>query len=346
MKKMFLFAAMAGVAFASCTNDVTSVDNSALESKAIAYQPVVRDTRADAYNGASFASMAYYADGSSYFTEVEEVSGTVGSEPWDSKTTYYWPAEKLIFVSVSPYTGVSYTLTNESVEFSEYAIPDDNTKTIDIMYADRVLDADYATYGTSYVPVAFNHALAQLNVTAKATPLTDADDATITYEVSLTSVSISGVNTKGSVELSSEGDATEYTVDNNVWEASNTTDVSVYSKTLALTESAQNLMTNYWVIPQAVVEQKMTVAFTVVTKQNSKVLSTKNYSTEIELKNQKMSYGTTNPNWEMNHKLTYNIEINPTTPQNPIKWQSPTVADWETASNTVTIDVNSLTSSL
>lgn len=343
MKKMFLFAAMAGVAFASCTNDVTSVDNSALESKAIAYQPVVRDTRAEVYNGASFASMAYYTNGSNYFAAAEEVSGTVGSAPWTSTTTYYWPAQDLIFVSVSPYTGVNYTLTSESVEFTDYTIPANNAETIDIMYANRVLDANYATYGTAYVPVAFNHALAQLNVTAKATPLTDTGDATITYEVSLTSVSISDVNTAGSVTLSSTGDAAEYTVADNVWTANSTADVSVYSTTLALTESTQDLMTNYWVIPQAVVDQEMTVAFTIVTKQNGEVLSTKNYSTVIALKDQNMSYGTANPNWEMNHKLTYNIEINPTTPQNPIQWQNPTVADWETASNTVTIDVNSLT---
>lgn len=369
MKKMFLFAAMAGVAFASCTNDVTSVDNSALESKAIAWDTHVMSTRANLATDVNFASMAFSGT-TPYFSDIATGKGakvgyglnTSYATSWVTENLYYWPLDggNLGFVSVAPYDDNSvasydYTLNSDAIEF-EYMVPviasvnETQATTLDILYASK------AECSENQVPVAFTHALAKLNVVIGATKVNlRSEETNKEWDIKVSDVVINDIDNTGSVNLTWNGSA--WTVANSVWTEATSSSVNqldlvtadkdiTYSGTLS-----HQLLTELWIMPQAVKGKTLKITYSITTKSYDDVTATdrvetaaaitKTYKKVIDLNSVAIA-GTdgTDYYWQMNKNITYTVDINPSEDATPILWAQPTVADFVSDGATINIDKN------
>ena len=217
MKKMFLFAAMASVAFASCTTD-ESVFDAAKEQGKIEFVAAnyVAQTRGghdtNGYATFSNADFSVYSweDGTNYDL-MYNVGVTYADDACTVSGTYYWPNKKAMdFTAVSPAaaTGddgvatVDRTSAGVSTITFEFANANDNTNETNLMYADEVTqtydyDATSAPNNDPKVALLFRHVLAKLKVV-----LTQKDPSTFeagvkSYEVKVKSLKMSNIQECG-----------------------------------------------------------------------------------------------------------------------------------------------------
>ena len=203
MKKNLLFAALAVVAMASCAKNELKVPSTGSDA-VISFQPVVANaTKADYITNSSIAPIgstsdfkfsvyAWYTDGaemtSSTTTATAYMSGvevsyksghddtTPGQGGWSPATTYYWPKNGyLSFDAYAPSAAIADGTFSSDVtkglQIANYTVKD-LAKQYDLLYSNRTLNkknsTQDATNGTyDGVDIAFKHALAAIEVTAK-----------------------------------------------------------------------------------------------------------------------------------------------------------------------------------
>ena len=217
MKKSFLIAAMAGLAFVGCTND--EVSNSFNQDREITFaNPYVSKTtkavyqemenpystaekfnvfgvwHKDAFEGWATNASLYMDDATTQYDDTYN--------GWRPETRYYWPKNGyLTFAAYSPTdaksasTAITYDATGLHID--GFQIAEDNANHIDLMYSQRSYDkkkvGGTTNTNTPYdeVDLDFKHALSSIHFTAK---LAQAYTGTT---ITLKKISIYGVNTKG-----------------------------------------------------------------------------------------------------------------------------------------------------
>ena len=219
MKKSLVLMALAGVALASCVNDVADVAQNEQKKALIGFQsPVIYQNATSRYVAGEISGTKYptgesfmvaarktannWEAGDAYWTGFEKVS-YVGAQQngWKTEGDYYWPTNPLSFVAYSPaglvgtnLTSVEYT--NDGWNFNDFVVPDNQTNAeggkIDLLYSDLITgQTSNGSNGGYYgVPVVFKHALSSIHFkVVKA--------ATVDAEVKLGTITISGVKNKG-----------------------------------------------------------------------------------------------------------------------------------------------------
>ena len=221
MKKMFLFAAFAGIALASCTTDeeIFAPVNQGNEIEFVAANYAAQ-TRAEhddaAFTNSDYAVWAWKnGDDTPYMDSVKvdfknnnKVAGT-----------YYWPNYALDFAAVTPYgdkrISLDRTNGNSTITFT-FDETNKNTTTTNLMYADFVesqyydSDVDFSNIGgetitgrtnSKTVALKFRHVLAKLNVVAHQLNPNPFPDGITGYDVTINSLSFNGMLCEGKLEV-------------------------------------------------------------------------------------------------------------------------------------------------
>lgn len=216
MKKSFLIAAMAGLAFVGCTND--EVSNSFNQDREITFaNPYVSKTTKAVYQEMEnpystaekfnvfgvwhTATFGGWATNASLYMDDATTQYDDTYNGWRPETRYYWPKNGyLTFAAYSPTDAKSastaITYDADGLHIDGFQIAEDNANHIDLMYSKRSYNkkkGDGTNTNTPYdeVDLDFKHALSSIHFTAK---LAEAYTGTT---ITLKKISIYGVYTKG-----------------------------------------------------------------------------------------------------------------------------------------------------
>lgn len=227
MKKSFLIAAMAGLAFVGCTND--EVSNSFNQDREITFaNPYVSKTTKAVYqemeNPYSTAekfnvfgvwhkeTFEGWATNASLYMDDATTQYDDTYNGWRPETRYYWPKNGyLTFAAYSPADASgAFTYDATGLHITGFQVAEANANHIDLMYSKRSYDKKKGSENTNVpydeVDLDFQHALSSIHFTAK---LAEAYTGT---EITLNKISIYGVNTKGDFdEKVDETDPATYT---------------------------------------------------------------------------------------------------------------------------------------
>lgn len=179
MKKFYLIALAACVAFAACTkNEVRPVST----DQEITFETAVYKASSKALiatnkypETATFGTVAYRESNKKKYFGPEEVSYNSTKLYWSTATAYYWPVnDALTFMSYSPYkyqetgytaTPVNVTESYNTIKFDDYNVQDHQDT--DLMVADikKAQKANTTQVGGTWqkgVPTIFHHKLSQI----------------------------------------------------------------------------------------------------------------------------------------------------------------------------------------
>lgn len=311
MKKLFLFATMASVALASCTNDESVLGN-AMQSNEIKFQNVEYSTQtraehdATAYTGGDIKVFAWKDGADDVFMNGVTLNNAGEIQGADK---YYWPSYALDFAAYTPTTSpvsvgrasgattLTYTFTN--------AAP--NTADVNYMYADYV---DAQTTGT--VALLFRHAMAKVGVTVKKSA--DTNSAGDAISVNLTSAKIVGVKNEGTFVVNESNDNTA----SRYWTSPAGSAEIVIPANADLSTTGEKV-TDYYAMPQAFTDaMKFVLSYTVTIQPTSGPAIVTDYNKEIllsaiALTQNNLPAGESQPagGWGTNKSINYNITINP-----------------------------------
>ena len=325
MKKMFLFAAMASVALASCTTD-ESVFDAAKEQGKIEFVAAnyVAQTRGG-HGETTFSNedfKVYAWEKGTNYALMDGVKMVKSGTAWATANskTYYWPNKKALeFTAVSPADNdyVSVARTDVGVSTLTFKFDDSyvNPTNVNLMYADQVEQTyDYDATSNSEVALLFRHVLAKLKIVLAQKDPSPLENGVASYEVIVKDLSIEGIQNKGTLVV----DETYMTAAkednaNTIWSApaGGATWTIFSSQTKNLKKDGNYVSTaadweNYYVMPQAVNGQVMKINYTVKTTFTSGTVATREYTRDVELKN--IAAVT---NWYTNKYITYTINISP-----------------------------------
>lgn len=290
-----------------------------------------------------FAVYAWYTDGAKMtsstttakatkYMDAVEVSykarhddGTPGATPgatqgqggWSPENKYYWPKNGyLSFDAYAPSTASSDGTFSSSVEnglqIADYTVKD-RAQQYDLLYSTRTLNKSKSTDGTNTtydgVDIAFKHALAAIEVTAK----TDADYGT--DAIKLNKVSILYAYKKGNF---SQGMADAITEDTPAWDNQNTEvdEYVLYDAGATLSDGASLSQTplkspaisNAILLPQSF-DHTPTTTNTVSIKVDYSIKGTTDYLAQtqtFDLSDTKVG-SIDQTGWEMGKRYTYNF---------------------------------------
>ena len=214
MKRILLFATVAGAALASCVKNESEGGMTASDSKISFEAPVVgTTTRAqvgeigDVYpTEESFKVWGWYHERDyttfedqdngwkNYMTDTDGNPVVVeydGRSSWDSETDYYWPKTgKLTFAAYSPADAVgTYTHPDEGLQIAGFTVAAVGGAQYDLMYSDRAYNRTSSTdqyTGTAShdydgVDIVFHHALS--SIVFKVGTDTDYTNADNTFKI-------------------------------------------------------------------------------------------------------------------------------------------------------------------
>ena len=198
MKRSLLFAAIAAVAFSSCSkDDAISINET---SKGIGFGVLnnkvqSRATETTVDNIGNFSVYAYnFADGSTvdyttaspYYNNVTINVASGGVCTYNNNAEQkMWPTGKLNFLAYSPANYASYNKGTVSVDMS--------AKLSARLQQDLVVAQKLNQTRVDKVPMTFNHAMSQIKFRAAS--------KYATVEFLVKSIKITGVNTKGNADL-------------------------------------------------------------------------------------------------------------------------------------------------
>lgn len=322
-------AAIAGVALASCTKNemAPTVEN---QAEITFSTPVVAPVTKAIVDGVvypdseSFGVYAWHNTAAdAYMNEVQvsytagladEVTGETAGEKggWKPATSYYWPKEgSLVFDAFSPWSvnGMVSATKAAGLTITDYVVAD--AADVDLMFATRttektnVNDGENADIPYDGVDIAFNHALAAVQVMAK----TASDYAGTTIEI--TSIKI--------VEADSKGTFNQNVGSTAAWATSTPAEYAYAGKTL--TKEAQDLGTKL-LLPQAYDDAlAITIEYTINELAQT---STFKFADHKNGTNEAGTSVTVNA-WEMGNKYVYTLVFT----LDEIFFE-PIVTDWET----------------
>lgn len=359
MKKMFLMTALAGIALASCTNDVTTVESSSLDSKTIGWQSASYvQSRVDYPITCTFWSAAFVNgdQNKTAYISKSEVKYNSSNQYWSTDTLYYWPGDNksLDFVSVSPAALTNSELLNmdtDSIKFAYSLSMSDQTGIDQIMYADLKTKLTSSNTTDGKVATIFKNALAKVKVLAVVN--TDNNDEK-NYTVTVNSMKIRNVYTNGHLTIKSktESDVTSWDAP-EVWnvryskQKGDSIDWSIVSQDNVLTTSSFELADKY-VIPVTLSDSiKLETVYTVVVYNSSTPQAGEQgfkrvYKKEISMNTIKDSNSNNINAWKLNTYNTYTVSINPSVELKPILW-APEVSDWTNVTGSIAISAGEST---
>lgn len=320
MKKTFLFAAIAGLMFAGCTNDEQMFDD-AMRGKEIrfAMAPQTAQTRAEHDIDVPFSDKvkiwAWEAG-----TDKAVIDGDVydaANKTFASGKSYYYPADgdNVDFVAVPV----------ETIDESYFTAPvrtagGETTMafTTPVGIANHMTDAmttEVVTQNSGTVAMILRHLMAKLNF--RVQQIARFNDATRCL-VTLNDLQVRKAHINGSVTLDQDWTAVNGG-DDCMWDATDgdgTWDVVTTDFPLcANIDPALGGVTNFetttskFVLPQDLVNgQELYIEYTVLTEYlNGQPAVTENFTKTIPLKDIAASI----QHWAMNKNITYIININP-----------------------------------
>lgn len=331
MKKMFLFAAMASIAFASCTTDEKVFDGTdeSNEIRFTAAQYSVQSRAGEHAPGADFTSpVAIWAwlDGTNKFVIAGD-NYDPSTEKFSSgeETKYYWPVDDGLvdFVSIpSSMLGTSYfsgpTRTEAGVTTLTFNINGEDYHNTNLMTT-QVLTGNRTT-GT--VALLFRHLLAKIkiNVSQKVRNNEDAR-----WTVKINSINVYGLHNNGTVTINDEWTAENGGNDCNWGTTSGDETWNVAGVHQLYADGSAGASATpfasaepYYLLPQTLATgvQKITISYTVETDylgNETQPNTVENYSKTFDLVD-----ATSIKAWNMNKNIVYNIAIDPSETLTPI----------------------------
>ena len=298
MKKIFLFAAAAMVSLSSCvqTEEVYTGKMEEMGFKSAVTRAIIQSNDDMTY---PIAVTAVWDDDkagtfSSYFENAKFVYDA-GTELWKGEPARYWPTSgDMQFISFCPYPTKSDLATSYKTNGEIEKVVWGGTNAIDNNIKDQhdVLFSDLLSVEapqTSAQPLLFHHAYAQLNVTFKKT---DSAAAVIVKTVSVEGVNLTGILTvtpavgaKSTAEWQSGLTVSRYFLPES---ATGVEDGTLDAALEAVTPFAPQPVL---VIPSA--QTRIVIEYTIDGHAHT-------YTHDLS----------SNGDWEMGHKYTYNYTIN------------------------------------
>lgn len=210
MKKMFLFAAMACVALASCTKNepvnVPQEDAITFAAPVVGLNTKAVEIKTDYPTDVNFSVFAHYftgnystlTDGKLYMNDVETAYDAT-LVAWNSATNYYWPKQgTLTFAAYSPSSvAAEYDVTG--LKFNDFVVPATAAEQYDLLFSERAYNQTKDEMTTAEDPykgvqIKFNHALSSVLFKVK----TDKDYSADNFQINVTKIEVKGVHGKGS----------------------------------------------------------------------------------------------------------------------------------------------------
>ena len=324
MKKTFLFAAIAGLTFAGCTNDEQMFDD-AMRGKEIrfAVAPQTAQTRAEHDIDVAFTGKVKI-----WAWEAGTANTIINGDVYDAanKTfatgkSYYYPADgdNVDFVAV-PVETIGTDATNSYFTEPDRTVDGKTTMafTTPTGIANHMTDAmttEVVTQNSGTVAMILRHLMAKLNIRVQQTARFN--DATRCL-VTLNDLQIRKAHINGNVTLNQDWTAMNGGAD-CLWDATNgdgTWDVLTADHDLcANIDPEHGGVTNFetkeakFVLPQNLTNgQELYIKYTILTEYlNDQPSVTQTFTKEIPLKDISASI----QHWAMNKNITYIININP-----------------------------------
>ena len=357
MKKMFLFAAFAGIALASCTTDeeIFAPVNQGNEIEFVAAD-YVHQTRASedpqehdltkTFSNADFSVWAWPTG-----TDAEHISALQVNADGTYTGTYYWPDEDLDFAAVSPANDprIDVDRANGATTITYTFDATYGNNQTNLMHADFV-DAQNKSTSTQ-VALGFRHALAKLNVVVNQNHVAKNDDRAKNvdnerdiedYQVIVKKLSIEKFDCYGTYTVTSNDQNTA----DNVWTGTSkdadwtiiNTPTSLVKDTIDFDDNTfkATYMETGFVMPQALGDDVVVkIDYDIVTKFKSGATSTTNRVKSVNLNEIKDGSGDKITHWYTNKVITYTFTINPQYDLTPITF-SATEEEWGTQGGTHT----------
>ncbi len=294
-------------------------------------------------SGGQFYSKAFlHANGvtetQNFFGNYETISYNGTNDEWAPSHEYYWPKHADSYVNFVSWfdkaanaATIAATVTETTIKWENRTIATDDN----IMFADaawrynknpkstenNTTPGPAGTFGqdgvTEGVPTLFHHALAKLCFKAAAARVQGDTDNKTTWDVTLSDIKLAGVYNTGSLVLtttdpnSTTTSAWKTGTGDPAWTVSGTAaDIAMTAPSGALTTTAQDILAEQSVLPQAVTDDMvLSFNYQVITKYNGT-----QYSKEIIPVSVKLNAFTgAISSWPMNTKITYTITIDPKT---------------------------------
>lgn len=331
MKKILYLIAAAALLLPACSKNVEP----AVGTRTIAFQAANYATKVG-ISGTIFPrteSFGVYAwtDNTTgpYFMDNEVVSYQEDGL-WKTETPYFWPITQAVdFFCFYPSRMTELTAEKTKVTYSAYDVEAAYGKdelAQDVMYADKAANfADYpdrvpgSASGFSGVPSIFRHALAKLSaeVSLAYNHKEEADGTVTDWEITLNSVSLSGIYKKGDCQLVLSDESAVGVVgwtrpEGNVW----TNDGSVLAarnyveSAVALAPGeAVAAVPEMMVLPQALAagQQRISLNVTIKTTRNGEPFLSETVDVAADLCIPEVV-----ESWQMNRSVIYRITVNPT----------------------------------
>lgn len=324
MKKTFLFAAIAGLMFASCTNDEQMFDD-AMRGKEIrfAVAPQTAQTRAEHDIDVPFTGEVkiWAWEAGTNNTIINGDKYNAANKTFESGKSYYYPADgdNVDFVAV-PVETIGTDAANSY--FTAPVRTADGKTTMDFTtpsgIANHMTDAmttEVVTQNSGTVAMILRHLMAKLNFRVQQTARFN--DATRCL-VTLNDLQVRKAHIDGSVTLDQDWTAVNGGID-CMWDTTDgdgTWDVVTADFPLcANIDPALGGVTNFdtatskFVLPQDLADgQELYIKYTVLTEYlNGQPAVTQEFTKTIQLKDIAASI----QKWAMNKNITYIININP-----------------------------------
>ena len=281
------------------------------------------------------------------FMVNQKVTYDAENDLWaPSGVNYYWPHQgSLDFICYSPYDAQHGPEVGKNTirytGYDVYANPD-----VDLLYADKV-NCLTENYTTSYngVPIVFRHALARVSFNLRLAYYEKEGTADKTrWEVKLESFELTGLHSKGTLQLSQNGGVWEMP-SGKVWTPDGSRvdlsfDCSSLSKFTDLTPQA---IGSTFVLPQAIGDVKAMLKFTISTfRDTGGGYDTTPFIIERDVLLPTVLSSSALNSWAINHNVVYNIVLSPsrssgagsgTETQDPsIITFDPAVGEWQNIS--------------
>lgn len=347
MKKLFLIAAFAGMALASCTTDESTFegveDGRLMNFVAADY---VHQTRGEAKPSGTFSNRDYKVYGWYTGTKVAHfdpltVSGSTAENGYESG--YYWPDESLDFAAVSPADNARIAVTRNddfttTITYTFDGNQKKNDNATNLMHADFVTQQLNANKNNATVALGFRHALAKLDVKVHQNTVADNSlpPGVAGYEVVVTSLNIDSICDQGTYTVTKN---TNNTADDRLWEdpaGAATWEIIAENRSLMTVTKAPNAkptnyaandysVANYYVMPQAIpATAKVNIAYNVITYLTTGGTTTKTVTKEVPVKDIFKTGSTTEKitHWYANKHISYTFNVNPVSDLTPITFSA------------------------
>ena len=347
MKKYFIIAAVALVASAACTKNVTEAPESPIAFQVANYVPQTKAGEVKFDEAKTFSTYAWFhptSGAAQAFMANETIKWQEANKQWSSDRVYFWP--KTGYVNFFSYAGTpapamtdgTATYTNKTIAITDDAM----LASAAYRYSNSNANLYGLQYGTANtdvtgVPTLFHHLLSQVSVIVKfdASGITDTKNK---WDLTVNSLALNYDN-KGSLTVTftdpgSTGQAWPYTTAGYNWTPSGTyanlpatvtASVGAVQTTVAPNVSAG--LTFFDAI--SVLPQALTASATIDLNYTLKHYydnAEQIYET-VDLPGIKLTDFTTESiaAWNMNYKYTYTITIKP----NKTVTFDPAVEPWQ-----------------